>query len=113
MVVAENDAEALECARAAHENWHHSIAKLWHDHNDCGVDGLFASETAAQYETMIFDSPARVREQIDRLEKASGCSYVICAFAWGTLPTIQTLRSMRLFANEVMPAFSGSAVLAT
>jgi hypothetical protein len=27
-----------------------------------------------------------VREQVGRLVEASGCNYVICAFAWGTLP---------------------------
>ena len=113
VVVADTDEEALETTRAAHGDWYHSITKLWHDHDDHSVDGLFAWETATQYETIIFGSPARVREQIDRLAKASGCNYVICAFAWGTLPHEETLRSLRLFANEVMPAFSGSAALAT
>ena len=43
------------------------------------------------------------------LLEVSGCNYVICAFAWGTFPHTQTLRSLRLFAEEVMPAFAGSA----
>ena len=43
------------------------------------------------------------------LEEASGCNYMICSFAWGTFTHEQTLRSLRLFAQEVMPAFSGSA----
>jgi beta-galactosidase GanA len=34
----------------------------------------------------------------------SGCNYVICAFAWGTLSPEQSMRSLRLFADEVMPA---------
>jgi hypothetical protein len=49
-----------------------------------------------------------VREQIEQLLAVSGCNYVICAFAWGTLPHEHTLRSLRLFTEEVMPAFSGS-----
>ena len=56
---------------------------------------------------MIFGSPTRVREKVGRLVEASGCNYVICAFAWGTLPHQQTRRSLQLFAQEVMPAFSG------
>jgi alkanesulfonate monooxygenase SsuD/methylene tetrahydromethanopterin reductase-like flavin-dependent oxidoreductase (luciferase family) len=109
VVVAETDDEALAVTRAAHSDWYHSITKLWHDHDDHSVDGLFAWETATQHETVMFGSPARVREQMGRLVEESGCNYVICAFAWGTLPHQQTLRSVRLFAQEVMPAFSGRA----
>jgi len=111
--VAETDDEALAVARAAHADWYRSITKLWHDHDDHSVDGLFAWDTATQHETMIFGSPARVREQMVRLVETSGCNYVIGSFAWGTLPHQQTLRSLQLFAQEVMPAFSGGATLRT
>ena len=86
VVVADTDEEASATARAADGDRHRSITKLWHDHNDHSVDGLFTWETATQYETMIFGSPARVREQVARLLAESGCNYLICAFAWGTLP---------------------------
>jgi alkanesulfonate monooxygenase SsuD/methylene tetrahydromethanopterin reductase-like flavin-dependent oxidoreductase (luciferase family) len=108
VVVAETDDEALAIARAAHGDWYRSITKLWHDHDDHSVDGLFAWETATQHETLIFGSPERVREQVGRLVEESGCNYVIGAFAWGTLPHQKSLRSLRLFAQEVMPAFSGA-----
>jgi hypothetical protein len=49
---------------------------------------------------------------VSRLVEASGCNYVICAFAWGTLPQQQALRSLRLFAQEVMPAFRDGTVSA-
>ena len=107
MFVADTDDEALAVTRAGHRDWYDSITKLWHDHDDHSVDALFAWETATQHETVIFGSPARVCEQMGRLVEASGCNYVICAFAWGTLPQNQTLRSLQLFAQEVMPAFSG------
>jgi alkanesulfonate monooxygenase SsuD/methylene tetrahydromethanopterin reductase-like flavin-dependent oxidoreductase (luciferase family) len=113
VVVTDTDEEALAATRAAYGDWYHSITKLWHDHDDHSVDGLFAWEAATQHETVIFGSPTSVQEQVDRLVKASGCNYVICAFAWGTLPHQQTLRSLRLFASEVMPALSDSAALAT
>jgi alkanesulfonate monooxygenase SsuD/methylene tetrahydromethanopterin reductase-like flavin-dependent oxidoreductase (luciferase family) len=103
--VAETDEEALAITRPAHKDWYRSITKLWHDHDDHSVDGLFAWETATQHQTVIFGSPARVREQMGRLIEDSGCNYVICSFAWGTLPHQQTLRSVRLFAREVMPGF--------
>jgi alkanesulfonate monooxygenase SsuD/methylene tetrahydromethanopterin reductase-like flavin-dependent oxidoreductase (luciferase family) len=103
--VADTDAEAVATARAAHAHWYRSITKLWHDHDDHSVDGLFAWETATQYETILCGTPARVRDQMARLLEVSGCTYVLGAFAWGTLSQAQALRSLRLFAEEVMPAF--------
>ena len=67
---------------------------------------LFAWETAVEQKSILFGSPAGVREDIKGLVAASGCNYVICSFAWGTLSPQQSLRSLRLFADEVMPAFA-------
>ena len=106
VLVADSDAEALEITRAAHRDWYHSITKLWHDHGDHSVDGLFAWEMATQHETILFGSPARVRDQITRLLEVSGCNYVICAFAWGSMSCEQSVHSLRLFAEEVMSAFT-------
>ncbi len=107
MVVADSDAEALAVTRAAHGDWYRSITKLWHNHDDHSVDELFAWEPSIQGETILFGTPARLREQMARLLEASGCNYVVCAFAWGTLTHEQALRSMHLFTDEVMPAFVG------
>jgi alkanesulfonate monooxygenase SsuD/methylene tetrahydromethanopterin reductase-like flavin-dependent oxidoreductase (luciferase family) len=108
IVVADTDNEALEAARTAHEDWYRSITKLWHDHDDHSVDGLFAWEPATEHETILFGSPTRVREQMARLIDTSGCNYIVGSFAWGTLPHEQVLRSLQLFAREIMPAFSAS-----
>jgi alkanesulfonate monooxygenase SsuD/methylene tetrahydromethanopterin reductase-like flavin-dependent oxidoreductase (luciferase family) len=105
--VADTDAEALAATRSAHSDWYHSITKLWHDHNDHSVDGYFTWDTATQYQTIIFGSPTTVREQMAELLEVSGCNYLICSFAWGTFSHEQTLRSLRLFTQEVMPALVG------
>jgi len=109
MCVANTDDEALAATRTAHGNWYRAITKLWHDHDDHTPDGLFSWETSTQHETILFGSPARMREQMARLLDVSGCNYVIGAFAWGSLPHAQAMRSLRLFTEEVMPAFAGSA----
>ena len=106
--LADTDAEALAATRSAHRDRFRSITKLWHDHDDHFPDSRFSWETATQPQTILFGSPARVREQMAQLLEVSGCNYVICAFAWGTFTHEQTLRSLRLFAEEVMPALSGS-----
>ena len=107
IVVADSDDEALAATRAAHNDWYRSIMKLWHDHDDHSVDGLFAWEPSIEHETIIFGSPARVREQMERLVETSGCNYVVCSFAWGSMPHAQRLRSINLFVHQVMPALSG------
>jgi alkanesulfonate monooxygenase SsuD/methylene tetrahydromethanopterin reductase-like flavin-dependent oxidoreductase (luciferase family) len=104
----ETDEEAATLAQAAHATWFRSITKLWHDHDNHHPDPLFSWETAIQHETILFGSPARVREQVARLLETSGCNYVLCAFAWGTLTQE---RSLHLFAQEVMPAFTRGAAL--
>lgn len=109
VVVAESDAEALAIARPAYDDWYRSITKLWHAHNDHSVDHLFAWDTALQHQTLLCGSPARVREQVASLLEETGCNYMICSFAWGTLSGEQSLRSLRLFAQEVMPAFTAAA----
>jgi alkanesulfonate monooxygenase SsuD/methylene tetrahydromethanopterin reductase-like flavin-dependent oxidoreductase (luciferase family) len=106
--VADTDDEALATARTAYGNWYRSITKLWHEHGDHTYDEVFAWETATQLETIILGSPMRVREQMNRFLEVSGCNYVICSFAWGTLLHEQALRSLRLFAEEVIPAFTES-----
>jgi alkanesulfonate monooxygenase SsuD/methylene tetrahydromethanopterin reductase-like flavin-dependent oxidoreductase (luciferase family) len=106
--VADTDDEALAAARPAHDDWFYSITKLWHAHDDHTYDGFFNWDASTQHETIIHGSPARVREQMGRLLEISGCNYVVCSFAWGTFTQEQKLRSLRLFTEEVMPAFSGS-----
>ena len=82
----------------------------WHEHGDHSVDQAFDWETAMRDGTMICGSPAHVRERLARLVEVSGCNYVACSFAWGTLPHEQTLKSLNLFASEVMPAFQQAKV---
>ncbi len=103
--VADTDEEAKKAAQAAHGDWYHSITKLWHAHDDHTYDNFFNWETSTQFETIIFGSPARVREQIARLLEESGCNYIICSFAWGSFTHQQALRSLNLFAEDVLSAF--------
>ena len=113
VVVAKTDDEAVAAAHSAHGSWFRSMTKLWHAHDDHHPDTLFAWDTALQHETILMGSPERVRMQMSRLLEATGCNYVICAFAWGTLPQAQVLRSLHLFVEEVMPAFTGRAAVVT
>ena len=107
VVVAPTDHEALAAARTAHDGWYRSITKLWHDHDDHSIDELFEWQNSTEHETILIGSPARLREQIGRLAETSGCNYLCCALAWGDLPHARRVEALHLFAEEVLPAFTG------
>jgi alkanesulfonate monooxygenase SsuD/methylene tetrahydromethanopterin reductase-like flavin-dependent oxidoreductase (luciferase family) len=109
VVVADSDKEAEAIVRAAHPRWVASFVKLWNAHGDASVHqrvNLLDLDVALRDEGIICGSPDRVREQVARLVDATGANYVIGSFAWGDLTAAQSLRSLQLFAAEVMPALS-------
>jgi alkanesulfonate monooxygenase SsuD/methylene tetrahydromethanopterin reductase-like flavin-dependent oxidoreductase (luciferase family) len=105
VIVADTDEEAEAIARAVHPRWAQSFVKLWADHGDTSYVHRTNLDAALRGETILVGSPDRVREQVARLVEATGVDYVIGAFAWGDLTLAQSMRSLRLFADHVMPAF--------
>ena len=53
----------------------------------------------------IAGSPATVREEVKKQLEITGSNYFVASFAFGNLTTEQMMSSMRLFAQEVIPAF--------
>jgi alkanesulfonate monooxygenase SsuD/methylene tetrahydromethanopterin reductase-like flavin-dependent oxidoreductase (luciferase family) len=53
---------------------------------------------------VVYGSPATVRDRMKDSIKAAGCGIVTCIFQIGNLPPEKTMKSMELFASEVMPA---------
>ena len=105
---AETDDAALSVARPAHRQHHQSLVKLWHD---------FGAEPAGRGFTDDLDlmigarvafvgSPGRVRDQLLEWAETSGCNYLVCHLHFGGMTHEQALRSLTLFAEEVMPAFT-------
>ncbi|MBV9547296.1 MAG: LLM class flavin-dependent oxidoreductase, partial [Chloroflexi bacterium] len=54
---------------------------------------------------LVIGTPDTVRKQIMRLEEVVGIGHFNCSFWFGDMDQQRVLRSMRLFAEEVMPAF--------
>jgi alkanesulfonate monooxygenase SsuD/methylene tetrahydromethanopterin reductase-like flavin-dependent oxidoreductase (luciferase family) len=50
-------------------------------------------------------TPAAVREYMDEYV-ATGANYFVCSFQWGDLTHAQAMRSLELFATEVMPRYT-------
>ena len=53
---------------------------------------------------VVYGSPATVRDRMKDSIKAAGCGIVTCIFQIGNLSPEKTMKSMELFASEVMPA---------
>ena len=103
VVVAETDEEAASIAKKAHGGWYRSITKLWNDNDDHSYDQIFGWEASVASNSIVFGGPARVRETLAGIIEGTGCNYVISAFAWGPISHEQSVRSLKLFSEEVLP----------
>jgi alkanesulfonate monooxygenase SsuD/methylene tetrahydromethanopterin reductase-like flavin-dependent oxidoreductase (luciferase family) len=56
-------------------------------------------------------SPRAVREYMDEYV-ATGANYFVCSFQWGDLSHAQAMRSVELFAAEVMPRYASATAAA-
>ena len=54
---------------------------------------------------LVIGTPATVIRQITRVREQVGITHFNCSFWFGDLAQARVLRSMELFAREVMPAF--------
>jgi len=57
----------------------------------------------------IAGSPETVRDFVRAEIDATGTNYLLSWFAFGDMTLAESLRSVELFAREVMPAFADAA----
>jgi alkanesulfonate monooxygenase SsuD/methylene tetrahydromethanopterin reductase-like flavin-dependent oxidoreductase (luciferase family) len=112
IVVAPTDAEALRLARRAYPKWHASFTFLFRllgrsqmHPRPSDFDALMARGQG------IAGSPAAVTDFLRAQLDETGCNYVVGQFAFGDLTLEETLRSVGLFASDVMPALRGEKAL--
>jgi len=106
VIVAESDADALAIGREAWPVFYANFIKLWKKHGTQPVnaklppdfDSLVASGHA------IAGSPATVSAELGRQVEEGGLNYLIGSFVFGSMPHAAAVRSVQLFAAEVMPA---------
>ena len=105
IVIAEDRAVALAAARRAYRRWFASFMKLWRDNNTPPVGVNYPEEIDGFIENGLaaVGTPADVREILQAQFKESGANYLGCRFAFGDLTLEESLRSLDLFAREVMP----------
>lgn len=104
IVIADTDAEAEALAQPAYERWY---ASLVHQAHSFGFSALFvpqAYEVARRrIGSVIAGSAQTVRAELTRHIAESGVNYPLLQLAFGNLSHGQALRSLQLFAADVLP----------
>jgi alkanesulfonate monooxygenase SsuD/methylene tetrahydromethanopterin reductase-like flavin-dependent oxidoreductase (luciferase family) len=104
IVVADSDAEAERVARPAFAHWYDALAKLWLDHGDRPSAAIIGDyDTARDCGMMIAGSPATVAAELAAQAAECGFNRTICQMAFGNMTHAAEMRSLDLFAAEVMP----------
>ena len=110
IVVAPSDAAALALAHRAYLVWHASFTHLFRRHGRAQSHPRPATfDLLAERGQGIAGSPATVAEFLAREISATGCNYVVGQFAFGDLALEESLRSIGLFAGEVIPLLRAKA----
>ena len=104
MVIAPTQAEATDLARSAYLRWFTSFMYLW-EKNGSKPGAYFPStwDELAGAGRALAGTPQTVREQLAAQIERSGVNFVLTRFAFGDLGYQHSLRSVELFAGEVMP----------
>ena len=109
IVVADTDAAAQAIAQAAYPRWRNAMDYLWRRSGVAFVlKEIYPTDFAALQDIGhgVAGSPATVRDYIARLQSEAGVNYVLCQMVFGDIKFDDASHSIRLFAREVMPAFS-------
>lgn len=107
VTVAETDEEAIKIAEPAYQVWHNSLTKLWREHQVEGPafarNAVDSVEKAMSQGLHIAGSPETVKELLGEQIEALGVNYMIIAFNIGSMAHEDSVRSLDMFAEEVMP----------
>jgi len=109
IVVANTDAEALAIARRAYPRWRNSFRWLFQRHGaEPRITGLYPEtfDGLMELDNGIAGSPETVRQFIEAEVAANNCNYFVPQMVFGSMTLKEALRSIELFAKEIMPAFT-------
>ena len=106
VVIADTDAAALAVARRAYARWYASFMLLWHLHGAKPFRAAYPEsfDEALRLGYAAAGTPATVRDVLGAQIEQSGVNNFLCRVAFGDMSLAESLRSVELFAREVMPA---------
>jgi alkanesulfonate monooxygenase SsuD/methylene tetrahydromethanopterin reductase-like flavin-dependent oxidoreductase (luciferase family) len=112
IVVSPTDNEAKGMARRAYTMWRDAIEMLW---ARSGIPFPLTPVYPKAWDELeamghgIAGSPGTVRDYVGKLQADSGVNYVLAQMMFGDLTYEEASTSIRLFAQEVTPAFAARA----
>jgi alkanesulfonate monooxygenase SsuD/methylene tetrahydromethanopterin reductase-like flavin-dependent oxidoreductase (luciferase family) len=109
--VAETDTQALHEARAAFADFIYNFNYLRVVNGDTSGRAAYLADFEARLAEglHIVGAPETVNRQVQEHIRITGANYFVGSFFFGSLTGEQTMRSLRLFAEEVMPACQHTA----
>ena len=110
VVVADTDEDALRIARRAYPRWRESFRWLFARHGtEPRVIGIYPPtfDELMALDNAVAGSPATVQRFIEQEAKASKLNYFAPWLAFGDMTLTETMRSIELFSQRVMPALAG------
>ncbi len=110
--VTDNQADARAAAEEA--RWNMRVTLSLRNHYERVEAGRAVAVPAPQEPDvddlldrfLVIGTPDTVVRQIRRIEEAVGITHFNCSFWFGDLEQARVLRSMQMFARDVMPAFA-------
>jgi alkanesulfonate monooxygenase SsuD/methylene tetrahydromethanopterin reductase-like flavin-dependent oxidoreductase (luciferase family) len=108
VVLAETDEEALAIARRCYPKWRTSFRWLFNRHGtEPRVIGIYPPtfDELMALNNGVAGSSETVRRFVEAEIAANGCNYFVPQMVFGDMAMPEALRSIELFAKEVMPAF--------
>jgi alkanesulfonate monooxygenase SsuD/methylene tetrahydromethanopterin reductase-like flavin-dependent oxidoreductase (luciferase family) len=111
IIIAATEEEALATARRGYPAWREHMGQLWHEYKvPFPLEAALPEDWLAlqRHGDAIAGTPAQVRDYIAREIDATAVNYYVCDFAFGTIRHDEAMRSLELFAREVMPAFANA-----
>jgi alkanesulfonate monooxygenase SsuD/methylene tetrahydromethanopterin reductase-like flavin-dependent oxidoreductase (luciferase family) len=102
LVIAERADEAKRLGEGAHAVWSSHIHHLTRKAGRPDVHNTQAYSPDSAHALMT-GTPAEVTEKLAEFIRLTGINYLLCVFSFGDLAPPHALRSLELFAREVMP----------
>jgi alkanesulfonate monooxygenase SsuD/methylene tetrahydromethanopterin reductase-like flavin-dependent oxidoreductase (luciferase family) len=108
--IADNDEEAMRIGRRAYPRWHRSFNYLFHLRGGKGPVHQRPSDldTLIKIGQGIAGGPDTVLRFLKAQMTQSGTNYLVGQFAFGDLSEAETLHSLELFTEYVMPQLQAS-----
>ena len=107
IVVADTEQKAEGLAREALADWFSKLTKLWKEYNvEAPMIGALGDyDTARRIGALVVGTAEQVSDSLMQQIEQTDVNYILAQMAFGNLPHRDEMRSLQLFAEQVMPKF--------